>query len=63
MQIITKRMFKILDENQLVEQAAFRSKFCMINHLQATNQLIEKALEFNLRQYIAFVDYKKRSNQ
>ena len=31
----------------------------MIDHLQATNQLIEKALEFNLGLYIAFVDYKK----
>ena len=52
-------MSKILDENQPVEQAGFRSQFCTIDHLQATNQLIEKALEFNLRLYIAFVDYKK----
>ena len=54
MQIITKRMSKILDENQPVEQAGFRSQFCTIEHLQATNQLIEKVLEFNLRLYIAF---------
>ena len=31
----------------------------ILDHLEATNQLIEKALEFNLRLYIAFVDYKK----
>ena len=30
MQIITKRMSKILDENQPVEQAGFRSQFCTI---------------------------------
>jgi Reverse transcriptase (RNA-dependent DNA polymerase). len=44
-QIITKRMFKILDDNQPVEQAGFRSQFCTIDHLQATNQLIEKAFD------------------
>jgi hypothetical protein len=54
-----KRMSKILDKNQPVEQAGFRSQICTIDHLQATNQLIEKALEFNLRPYIAFVVYKK----
>ena len=35
MEIVTKRMSMILDENQPVEQAGFRSQFCKIDHLQA----------------------------
>ena len=38
-------MSKILDKNQPVEQAGFRSQICTIDHLQATNQLIEKAFD------------------
>jgi hypothetical protein len=57
--IITKRMTKILDENQPVEQGGFRSGFRKLDHLQATNQLIEKVQEFNPKVFIAFVDYDK----
>jgi ATP-dependent phosphoenolpyruvate carboxykinase len=52
-------MTKILDENQPVEQAGFGSDFSMLDHLQATNQLIEKVQEFNLKVSITFVDYNK----
>lgn len=47
---------KILDENQPPQQACFRSGFSATDHLQATNQITEKAQEFNLKIYMTFID-------
>ena len=57
--IITRRITKILDENQPQEQAGFRSGFSTIDHLQTVNQIMEKTREYNLELYIAFIDFAK----
>lgn len=54
-----KRISKTLDENQPKEQAGFRKGYSTIDHLQATNQLIEKCQEYQLKLYLAFIDYSK----
>lgn len=57
--IMTKRLTNILDEQQPPEQAGFRTGFSTTDHLQTINQIIEKAQEFNIKLYIAFVDFTK----
>ena len=57
--ILTKRLTKILDENQPAEQAGFRAGYSTADHLQSVNQILEKATEFNIKMYIAFIDYNK----
>ena len=57
--IITRRITKVLDENQPIEQAGFRSGYSTADHLQTINQVMEKVEEFNLKLYIAFIDYNK----
>ena len=57
--VLTKRLTKILDENQPPEQAGFRAGYSTADHLQILNQILEKATEFNLRVYLAFIVYNK----
>lgn len=57
--IITTRISVKLDEYQPVEQAAFRKNFSTIDHLLTVKILIEKATEYNLPLYPAFIDYEK----
>ena len=45
---IQNRMDKVMDENQLREQAGCRKKYSTVDHLQALNQLIEKSEEYQL---------------
>ena len=56
--LITTRLEKKLDENQPREQAVFRSKYSMTDHVHAINQLKEKCSKKNPL-YVAFVDYEK----
>jgi hypothetical protein len=57
--IQTRGLTRILDENQPPRQDGFRSGFSVTNHLQATKEVTEKAQAFNLKIYIAFIDYTK----
>lgn len=57
--ILQNRMKKILDDNQPREQAGFRQGYSTTDHLQALNQLIEKANEFQLELCIGYIDYEK----
>lgn len=57
--VLTRRLTKVLDENQPTEQAGFRSGFSTTDHLQAINQIIEKTVEYHHTLYLAFVDYNK----
>ena len=52
-------MEKVLDENQPREQAGFRKKYSIVDHLQALNQVIEKSEEYQLPLVIGFIDYEK----
>jgi len=58
-EILTRKYTRKLDENQLPEQRSLRSGFSNPDHLQVINQEMEKAEEFNLKVYMAFVEYKK----
>ena len=60
--IITTRLEKKLNENQPREQAGFRSKYSMTDHILAINQLKEKCCEYNIPLCVAFVDYEKAFN-
>jgi hypothetical protein len=57
--IILHRITKILDENQPVEQAGFRSNYSAVDHIHAVRQIIEKCKEYNITFYCCFVDYCK----
>ncbi|KAK0424256.1 hypothetical protein QR680_008579 [Steinernema hermaphroditum] len=57
--VLTKRIERILDAAQPVEQAGFRKNFSTIDHLQAINQLVERSREYRLPLFIVFVDYEK----
>ena len=57
--IIQNRIKHILDTNQPREQAGFREGYSTTDHLQALNQLIEKANEYQLKLCIGFIDYEK----
>ena len=57
--IIKIRLEKKLYENQLREQAGFRSKYSTTDHIHAINQLKEKCREYNIPLCVAFVDYEK----
>ena len=57
--VIKNRIKDILDTNQPREQAGFRAGFSTTDHLQAINQLIEKANEYQLQLCLGFVDYQK----
>ena len=57
--ILTVRLTKILDENQPIEQAGFRSGYSTIDHIHTLNQLKEKCCEYQKPLCLAFVDYEK----
>ena len=57
--VIQNRIKDRLDSNQPREQAGFRAGFSTTDHLQAINQLIEKANEYQLQLCLGFVDYQK----
>ena len=57
--IITARITRTLDENQLKEQAGFRRGFLTIDHLDVVNQLIEKCAEYKIPLVIGLVNYNK----
>jgi len=57
--IIQNRIKRVLDKNQPREQAGFREGYSTTDHLQALNQLIEKANEYQLKLCIGYIDYEK----
>lgn len=57
--ILTRRMTRVLDDNQTPEQAGFRAGYSTADHLQAVCQILEKSQEYNLNLYVAFVDFAK----
>ena len=57
--ILLQRMIRTLDFHQPREQAGFRAAYSTIDHLQVVNQLREKANEYNMSLYFAFVDFEK----
>jgi hypothetical protein len=54
--IITIKLTAILDENHTPEQVGFCSGFNDTDYLQTINQVMEKAEEFCLKIYMAFID-------
>ena len=52
-------MEKVLDENQPREQVGFRKGYSTVDHLQTTNQLIEKCNEFKRLLCIGYIDFQK----
>ena len=46
-------------ENQSVEQAGFRAGFSTIDHIKSVAQVMEKAQEYNVDLYMAFIDFAK----
>lgn len=57
--VILRRLTRVLDDNQPIEQAGFRSGFSVMDHLHVVKQVIEKYKEYNLPLYCSFVDYNK----
>ena len=57
--IITRRIEKVLDGNQPIEQAGFKAGFSTMDHLQTVNELIERANEYQQPLCLAFIDYEK----
>ena len=58
-QVILRRMLRTPDQHQPREQAGFRSGFSTIDHTQVISQLQEKADEYKIPLFFAFVDYEK----
>ena len=61
--ILLQRMIYTLDFHQSREKAGFRADYYTIDHLQAVNQLQEKANEYSTPLCFAFVDYEKAFNR
>ena len=59
MVLLKNKCYSKLDEYQKTEQAGFRKGFSTVDHIQAINQLLEKANEFNHNLALMFVDYNK----
>ncbi|XP_073986750.1 uncharacterized protein [Rhodnius prolixus] len=59
MMALKNRLIVLLNENQSIEQAGFRSGFSTIDHLQAINQILEKAREYRITIYMALIDFQK----
>ncbi|KAJ2938173.1 hypothetical protein O0L34_g18513 [Tuta absoluta] len=57
--IILKRITPIIDQDQPMEQAGFRSGFSTTDHIHTLEQVLEKFKEFNRPLYLAFIDYSK----
>jgi hypothetical protein len=54
--ILTIKLTEILDEKLTPEKVGFRSGFNATDYPQAINQVMEKAEEFYLKIYMAFID-------
>lgn len=57
--LIQRRIKNVLEQYQTEEQAGFRKNRSTIDHLHVINQLVEKANEYCIQVYIAFVDFHK----
>ena len=57
--IIKNRIERTLNENQPPEQAAYRTGYSTTDHLHTIRQIMEKALEYKIHLYMAFIDYEK----
>ena len=57
--ILTLRLTRVLDENQPIEQAGFRSGYSTIDHIHTVNQLKEKCAEYQKPLCLAYVEYGK----
>ena len=53
--VLPQRMIRTLDFHQPREQALLRAGYSTIDHLQIVNQLQEKANEYSIPLYFAFV--------
>uniref|UniRef100_A0A914W7K9 Reverse transcriptase domain-containing protein n=1 Tax=Plectus sambesii TaxID=2011161 RepID=A0A914W7K9_9BILA len=56
---IHNRIQATLDAAQPPEQAGFRKYFSTTDHLQALNEIYERAAEYKFPLYAAFIDYEK----
>lgn len=59
MKVINNRLTSKFDNYQPVEQAGFRKGYSTSDHLLTMKVLVEKANEYHLPMYFAFVDYEK----
>jgi len=57
--IMEKRLTVIAEVLLLEEQNGFRKGRSCIDFIFSASQIIEKHREFNIRKYIAFIDFKK----
>ncbi|TKR73706.1 hypothetical protein L596_010397 [Steinernema carpocapsae] len=57
--VISARIDRTLDEAQPIEQAGFRKNCSTAEHLQAVNQLLEKAREYRVPIFMVFIDFEK----
>lgn len=57
--ILTDRLTTKFDGYQAKEQAGFRKGYSTVDHLLTMKILIERANEYNIPLYIAFVDFEK----
>lgn len=56
---LLRRLTKIIDENQPVEQAGFIRGFSTMDHIHTLKIIIDKYNEYNKPLYISFIDYSK----
>ena len=59
MTVVKRRISNILEDNQPPEQAAYRIGYSTIHYLHAVTQVLEKASEYQIPLYMAFIDYEK----
>lgn len=57
--LLKNRIYRVLDENQLREQAWFRRGYSSLDHKFAINQILEKTREYNIPLALNFIDYNK----
>ena len=57
--ILLNRIRRQLDDQQPVEQAAFRRGFGCNDHIQAVSQVVERSREYRMPLVIVFVDFLK----
>lgn len=56
---LLRRLTKIIDENQPVEQAGFVKNFSTVDHIHTLKIIIEKYCEYDKPLYLCFIDYSK----
>ena len=57
--MLTLRLTRVLDENQPIEQAGFRSEYSTIDHIHTVNQLKEKCAEYQKSLCLACFNYEQ----